>query len=420
MSDSPLLTDGQKPSQTHLTGPIIALVVLVAAAYITIFLDAADGNVVSFSPLQIVVMVCSGVVYTMLVIYDEWFYGWFSSLFIGQLLYFVVQFGLVIVLGVASQVQGQWWLMILPVLGGSAAIDVRWMIGTGVGGVVSICLGYVLVLGSLEPLWVVPIYITPAVVFVLIFSHISFRERVTRMEMERLAVELQEANRQLSEYAAKIEELAIMRERNRMAREIHDSLGHYLTVANVQIRAAQAIMAHNPEKAQDALQKADRMTQEGLSEVRQSVATLRESPTDGRPLADTLQELVDESQAAGIPTTLSVVGMARPLSIQATRTIYRTVQEGLTNVRKHAEAQMAAVTLDYSSPELVQLTVEDDGRGSTAADGGFGLLGMRERVKLLGGRVEITTADGAGFKLQVILPTTVEEEEDDESGKESL
>ncbi len=407
-----MLTDGRKKSLLHSDafGPIVALVVLVAAAYITIFLDASQGtNIVRYTPVQIIIMVCAGVLYSALTIYDDWFYGLFPVT-LGRVLYFGVQFGLVVIIGVASEAQGQWWLMILPVMGGGAVFDLRWMIGIGVAAVAAVCLGYFITLRTWEPLWAVPLYITPAVVFVLIFSRITHRERVQRREVERLAVELREANHKLSEYASKIEELAIMRERNRMAREIHDSLGHYLTVANVQIRAAQAIMDQNPAKAQDALQKASKLTQEGLQEVRQSVATLRESPTDSRPLVEIVRELVDESATAGIDTTLEIRGEARPLGLKTNRTVYRTVQESLTNIRKHAAAATAVVVLDFENPAQISVIVKDDGQGTESAEGGFGLLGMRERVNLLGGLVEIITSPGNGFQLIVTIPSESNDE----------
>jgi signal transduction histidine kinase len=103
---------------------------------------------------------------------------------------------------------------------------------------------------------------------------VAVREQRGRAEVQRLADELGVANRQLREYAGQVEELAAARERNRMAREIHDTLGHYLTAVNMQLEAARALLATDPEKAADGMSKALALTHEGLADVRRSVATL--------------------------------------------------------------------------------------------------------------------------------------------------
>ncbi len=242
------------------------------------------------------------------------------------------------------------------------------------------------------------------IVFVVVFTQVAVSERRTRAEVERLAAELGEANRKLREYAVQAEELATAKERNRVAREIHDSLGHYLTVINVQIEAARAVMQSDRERALDALSKAQTLTQEGLAEVRRSVAALRASPTESRPLPEVVATLVDECRASGILTESLVTGTPRPLPPQAELTLYRAAQEGLTNVRKHAHASRADLTLDYSDAARVRLVVQDNGVGGNGSSGGFGLLGLRERVQLLGGQVRTRTAAGQGFTLEVEVP----------------
>lgn len=115
-----------------------------------------------------------------------------------------------------------------------------------------------------------------ATVFVVVFTQLAVNEHQARSEVERLAVELADANRKLREYAAQVEDLATTRERNRLAREIHDSLGHSLTTINIQLEAAQAIVESDRPRAMDALRKAQVLTKEGLAEVRRSVAALRD------------------------------------------------------------------------------------------------------------------------------------------------
>ena len=229
------------------------------------------------------------------------------------------------------------------------------------------------------------------------------REERARHEVERLASELQRANRQLQTYALQVEELATTTERNRLAREIHDSLGHYLTAMNVQLGAAQAVFDSDSEKARDALQKAQRLAQEGLADVRRSVAALREKPVGDRPLPEAIGALAEETGAAGIDTTFALRGTPRPVEAPAELTLYRAAQEGLTNARKHARPSAIAVTLAYEESS-VRLTVADDGCGAGGKEGGFGLVGLRERAELLGGEVRLQSKPGEGFVLTVVLP----------------
>ncbi|MFQ5576344.1 MAG: sensor histidine kinase, partial [Anaerolineae bacterium] len=244
-------------------------------------------------------------------------------------------------------------------------------------------------------------------IFVVLFTQIAVKEERARNKVERLADELGRANQKLRQYAVQAEELATTQERNRLAREIHDSLGHYLTVINVQLEAARAVLPHNRAQALDALGKAQTLTQEGLREVRRSVAALRASPLEKRTLPEAVQALADECRAAGIATGLTITGPRRHLPPQAKLALYRAAQEGLTNVRKHSGATRTHLTLDYSDPTVIRLTVQDNGTGPSepGVTTGFGLLGVRERIELLGGRVDTQAQPGQGFTLMVETPT---------------
>jgi signal transduction histidine kinase len=225
--------------------------------------------------------------------------------------------------------------------------------------------------------------------------------------VERLAAELGEANRKLREYAAQAEELATAKERNRLAREIHDTLGHYLTVINVQLEAAQAVMEADRARSSAAVAKAQTLAKDGLSEVRRSVAALRASPVESRPLPDAVATLAEECRAGGLIVDYQVLGAPRRLSLPAETALYRAAQEALTNVRKHARASRVDVRLDYAATDKVRLVVNDNGVGAQSpdeAEGRFGLVGMRERLHLLGGEVCIVTEPGQGFKLEAEVP----------------
>jgi signal transduction histidine kinase len=237
-----------------------------------------------------------------------------------------------------------------------------------------------------------------AAVFTAVVTELLRRE-------QRARVELADANARLRGYAAQAEELATTQERNRVARDIHDGLGHHLTVVQMQVQAARAVLPSDPAKADAVLLKAQRQATEALAEVRRSVAALRE-PRTPLPLGDALTALAADTSAAGVPTALEVTGTVRVLSPEAEESLFRAAQEGLTNVRKHADAGRARLVLDYRDDDTVRLDVCDDGRGTAAAvDGtGFGLLGVRERAALLGGSVDVESSPGQGTTVRVAVP----------------
>jgi len=225
-----------------------------------------------------------------------------------------------------------------------------------------------------------------------------------RQRAEGLLIELEQAHRQLQAYAVQVEALAVAEERNRLAREIHDSLGHYLTVITMQLEAAGKLVAQQPERAAESIAKAEDLARESLAEVRRSVAALRASPLDTGALADAIGEVVENLHASGIVTTYSVEGDPYGLSVSAKMALFRAAQEGLTNVRKHASASEVRVVLAYE-PAHVSLTITDNGLGGqTGESGGFGLLGLRERVGLLGGSLEADSRPQGGFQLAVTVP----------------
>jgi len=242
------------------------------------------------------------------------------------------------------------------------------------------------------------------VVFSMVFTKVAVRENIARAEVERLNLELATANRKLREYAAQVQELAVANERNRLAREIHDSLGHYLTVINVQLEAASQVFDHDPQKAVAAVRKAQALTQEGLTDIRRSVAALRSAPLDNQPLPKAIEDLVAELQASGTVTQFHLEGDLLDLSPQVELTLYRAAQEALNNVRKHAHASRVDVVLT-AMPDRLRIVVSDNGVGGKRTEGGFGLLGVRERVKLLGGTFVAQPVSNGGFEFVVEVPT---------------
>jgi signal transduction histidine kinase len=198
--------------------------------------------------------------------------------------------------------------------------------------------------------------------------------------------------------AARQSELAAANERNRLARDIHDSLGHHLTAISVQLEKATAFRDRDPAAAEQSLSDARSAVRRALDDVRLSVRTLRtDTPFS---LTTAVAELVDN--APGV--TLTVEGH-EDRTDQATRTtLYRAAQEAITNARRHGQAGAVEVSLAFDRPGT-RLVVTDDGTGfDPGAAEGYGLLGMRERAALVGGRVEVSSRPGAGARIAVTVP----------------
>jgi len=200
---------------------------------------------------------------------------------------------------------------------------------------------------------------------------------------------------------------AVVEERTRIARELHDIVAHAVTSMVVQAGAAE--QADDDRTFVDgALASIRRTGNEALSEMRRLVTMLRdegEAPLGPQPRLDALPNLIDSASAHGPRTRLEVAGSARDLPPGLDLTVYRIVQEALTNVRRHAGATECVVRLTYG-PGEVRLEVVDDGRGAAAESGrvGHGLVGMRERVGMYGGRLEVGPEPGRGFAVRAVLP----------------
>ena len=323
------------------------------------------------------------------------------------LTYFLVQLAIATIAAYIIPESGNLWLMALPLVGQAVLVlPRRWLVFYSVLVVAAFIIPGGFVYGWDNALASVLGY-TAGVVFVVVFTQVYANELKARTEIQHLVARLEDMNRQLGAYAVQVEELATTKERNRLAREIHDSLGHFLTVVNIQLEAAQAVFESDPTTAQDALAKAQALTKEGLAEVRRSVAALRASPMEGRPLEAAIEALLEKSRATGMLADLRVSGQARELAPQVEHTLYRVAQEGLTNVHKHARASHVTLLLDYSAEESVSLVLEDNGVGLDAEGlgEGFGLIGLRERVIILGGDLTITSEHAQGTRLEVRIPT---------------
>jgi signal transduction histidine kinase len=197
-----------------------------------------------------------------------------------------------------------------------------------------------------------------------------------------------------------------------MARELHDVLGHHLSLINVQAGVGLHLMDNRPEQAREALTAIKTASSEALREVRAVLGVLRpEEEAAPRQPALGLDRLDELTADAGLPVTTTISGARRPLPAEVDRAAYRIVQEALTNVRKHAAPEATAeVTVDYA-PDGLRLSVRNDGpaeeRGTAdvATGEGSGIAGMRARAAALGGDLHAGPLPGGGFMVTALLPT---------------
>jgi signal transduction histidine kinase len=311
--------------------------------------------------------------------------GW-----LGRALYLCIQGGLLFGIFWTGRLSGQTPLCVYPMVAAIMTLLDSWAVVLGIAGLYGMTLAVEDHFYGMKSAVSWSISMIPGFAFVVIFTWIALREIAARNRVEALSAE--------------VEKLAVIQERNRLAREIHDSLGHFLTTIHVQLQAARAIHAADPDRALEAVEKAQALAHDALAEVRRSVGALQADRVPV-PLAQRLRELASATDGWGAAVSLETLGPVRPLAPEAEHALFRAAQEGLTNVRKHAQARTARVTLDYRDPTRVFVRVTDDGRGRTDGRPGCGLTGLGERIAALGGRVVAENPAGGGFRLQVEIPS---------------
>jgi len=380
-------------------GADLAFAVVLLASYLATF-----SALQTASAVDILLMISLGIAYVSIGIYGYGFCAR-SENRVFHLAYFAVQIplgGLIVYLAKGAGFNA---MILLPLAGHSVMLLGQWrmiavnaaILGVYIVAVLSFAHDLSAVFNGL------PIFLAGQV-FIVAFTQMAVNEEKVRREVERLLSELATANQRLREYALQVEELAITKERNRLAREIHDGLGHYLTTVHMQLRAAQAIMETDPQRSMEIIHTAQNVTQEALADIRRSVGALRLNAGETMPLTEEIRKMLKGYEMTGLLTELRVIGKPRSLDSKANLTLYRAVQEGLSNISKHAAASQVCVRLDYSNEHIVRLAVQDDGKGTDQYEGGFGLTGLRERAMLLEGEFRVTSAPGEGFLLEIGVP----------------
>jgi signal transduction histidine kinase len=234
----------------------------------------------------------------------------------------------------------------------------------------------------------------------------SVRQRGQRAAMLEERAKQLERERELSMRVARADE------RERIARELHDVVAHSVSIMVVQAGAARTLIGSQPQQSVDALLAVESSGREALRELRHLLGLLT-AKEDGPSLApqpglEQLQPLLDRMAQAGLPVELQVQGTQRPLPAGLDLTAYRIVQEALTNVLKYATGARTEVLLDFSEDELTLEVTDSGGAASNGASGsGRGLIGMRERVTMYGGELDVGPIAEGGFRVRARLPLQV-------------
>lgn len=381
------------------TGTDLAFTLVVFVSFFTAFSTTPISSL-----FLILVIICLGIAYICNGIYG-FAYAKKSSSRVVRLVYFVLQFligGLIIYYGKGAGFSA---LILLPVVAHTAMLlDQDWALIANVGIFGTFLVSSWAYSQSISQIWEdLPIFFVGQV-FILIFVQMALTEIKAREKLERLADELSQANKHLSEYADQVHDLSVSQERNRFAREIHDGLGHYLTTIKMQLSAAQAVVRTDPDSAVHMLEKAEEMTSEALVDVRNSVYALRKDSVVIEGLVERIKKLLDEMMNTGMEVNFKLTGSPRDLSPQADLTIYRTAQEALNNAQKHSQATRIDCTLDYGEDGIVEFSLEDNGVGAENQNEGFGLIGIQERARLMKGEVLFDSNPGKGFIVKIRIP----------------
>ncbi|MFO7697222.1 MAG: sensor histidine kinase [Anaerolineae bacterium] len=240
----------------------------------------------------------------------------------------------------------------------------------------------------------VMLYVVP-----LIVSLLAARERAQHAELEA-------AYDGLKRHAATLEQLAVSRERNRLARALHDTLAHSLSAIAVQLEALRTLVAHDPQAVEQRVVEMTGLARSGLAEVRHAIQELRSDPVQTMGLEGGLREMLSSLEArVGLETEMIVAGHAADLTLDEAGALYRIAEEALLNVERHARAGHVRLHLEQSG-KSVRLGIVDDGRGFDPHDippDRYGLTGMRERAEIIGATLELDSAPGQGTRVWCTL-----------------
>jgi signal transduction histidine kinase len=257
---------------------------------------------------------------------------------------------------------------------------------------------------------------------IMLFQHLMGERFERNRLVEQLAQsnsELEEAHRQLAQSVAQEQELAVLRERTRLAREMHDTLGHALVLISVKLEAAQRLREHDPDRCDHELESTKQIARETMTALRASIANLRSPALEHEQISQALSRAARElAQRTGLRVTYTFQADIDRLPEAIEETLWKVSQEAFTNIEKHAHASHVQVRISRQDEKLL-MSIHDDGIGLaqtvyqtqkegslvfSSSNGHYGLRGMRERVEAIGGHLTLHSGQEQGTTLEIELP----------------
>ncbi len=223
------------------------------------------------------------------------------------------------------------------------------------------------------------------------------------IELQRVNEELSLMNEQLKQSALTVEELAVEKERNRIARDVHDTLGHTMAVLITLLNVSSITCRNDPEKTHEQLKEATAIAKEGLKELRRSISGIKNERLEQNSLIDSLKDMIKQYEVSGIKVELIIEGVSRDCEIENKDTIFRLCQEALTNSLRHGKAKHSTIILKLTEGHL-KVLITDDGIGCTEIQKGYGLTGMEQRITDACGTVRFGSDGEKGFNIYAEIP----------------
>jgi signal transduction histidine kinase len=242
------------------------------------------------------------------------------------------------------------------------------------------------------------------VIFFQTMAILWFEDRKNIKENQKLLEDLKKSNMKIREYASIIADTVALEERNRLARDIHDSIGHYLTATNIQLAKAQAYFKIDPESALKAIEDARTASTEAMEDVRESVRSLKAQKDFS--LSTVIKELIGRIEGKNFDIKFQLEGDDSRCSYAVRLAIYRVIQEALTNAVKHSLCSKINISVSFAD-NMVYLSVKDDGKGfiiGNISESSSGLSGLKERIELVRGSFHIRTSPDEGTLITVEAP----------------
>lgn len=405
----------EPPSLSDEVDEVRPFFVIVFIVLMFLYVSAVYSSPVLQQPVRLalftILMVIHGALY--------WYVGWFAKSYRRSIFYLVLQgimaFVLILLADYSVLILG----LYPPLVGiASGILPTVWQKAVAIAAYLGAAIFIFILITGGDAFWGWAWTAIPLTLFVVVYVVLYTRQIEARERVQALLDELETAHHQLAEYAAQVEDLTLANERQRMARELHDTLTQGVAGLILQLEAVNAhLTSDNSVRAQEIVQQALARARETLAESRRVIDDLR-AEASSSDLADVIRQEVDRfTSATGIPCEID---LAIPRAFPETTCdhIIRIIAEGLTNIARHAQASQVRMRVAIGNAGDLEIALRDDGIGfdpteTATCSGHYGLLGMRERARLAGGTVEVQSVVGEGTTVHLVLPLPEEQEPND-------